>query len=145
MHGSLSPPLLKVPGTSSLEPITCFIRAPIFGCLSLSDVSVKSGKSALTLHRNDYGSFNSNMSCVCVSPPTGGVHVCGCETTQRVSATVLTIRRHGADYGLQILLLLQIGGVCLRRHCTQGKTHDQKCCVYLQVHFSFVTAIKAWH
>lgn len=35
------PPLLKVPGTSSLVPITCFIRAPIFGCRSLSDESVR--------------------------------------------------------------------------------------------------------
>lgn len=34
-----SPPRLKVPGTSSLVPMTCFIKAPILGCLSLSDES----------------------------------------------------------------------------------------------------------
>lgn len=39
LKNTLSPPRLKVPGTSSLFPMTCFIKAPILGCLSLSDES----------------------------------------------------------------------------------------------------------
>lgn len=39
LKNTLSPPRLKVPGTSSLVPMTCFIKAPILGCLSLSDES----------------------------------------------------------------------------------------------------------
>lgn len=45
--------------------------------------------------------------------------MCGREATQRVSATILTVRRHGADDGVEILLLLQTGGVGLRGHCTE--------------------------
>lgn len=114
---SLSPPLLKVPGASSLAPITCFIRAPILGCLSLSDESVNKG----TISSVTPQSRGSRWSRLRVTPPTRRVHVCGCEATQRVSATVLTVRRHGADDGLEILLLLQTGGVGLRGHCTERR------------------------
>lgn len=47
--------------------------------------------------------------------------MCGGEAAERVPAAVLTVRRHGADDGVQVFLLLQAGGVCLGGHCTEKK------------------------
>lgn len=47
--------------------------------------------------------------------------MCGGEAAKGVPAAVLTVRRHGADDGLQVFLLLQTGGVCLGGHCTERK------------------------
>lgn len=65
--------------------------------------------------------------CVCesVSPPTGGAHMCGGEATECVPAAALTVRRHGADNGLEVFLLLQTGGVRLGGDCTERETHDK--------------------
>lgn len=52
--------------------------------------------------------------------------MCGREATQCVPAAVLAVRRHGADDGLQVFLLLQAGGVCLRGHCTTRRKHMNK-------------------
>lgn len=46
--------------------------------------------------------------------------MCGGEAAQSVPAAALTVRRHGADDGLQVFLLLQTGGVCLGGHCTEN-------------------------
>lgn len=67
--------------------------------------------------------------------------MCGCEATQRVSATILTVRRHGADDGVEILLLLQTSGVGLRGHCTERRRSNASKChsFYTKAHFSVVT------
>lgn len=42
----------------------------------------------------------------------------GGEAAERVPAAALVVRRHGADDGLQVLLLLQTGGVGLGGDCS---------------------------
>ncbi len=51
--------------------------------------------------------------------------MCGGEATECVPAAVLAVRRHGADDGLQVFLLLQTGGVCLGGNCKDKKTLEQ--------------------
>lgn len=41
----------------------------------------------------------------------------GREAAERVPAAALAVRRHGADYGLEVFFLLKTGGVRLRGDC----------------------------
>lgn len=48
--------------------------------------------------------------------------MCRGEATERVAPTGISIVRHGVDHGLQILFLLQTGGVCLRGAWERAKS-----------------------